>query len=465
MSVVKSADDMRDPLASHLAAGHVAARDAARPSGFSPVVVAPTHNNRNTLEDIIARVRATGLALIVVNDGSTDDTAAVLASPRWAGDGGVTVITHPHNRGKAAALRTAFGAAAAAGFTHAATVDTDGQLEPEQIPGLLALARSSPHALVIGRRDENTAGYPAKNRFGRRLSNLFVWMESGVRVSDSQCGLRVYPLDFVNAARCRSGRYGFETEIITRAGWAGLPVVEAPVRCHYFPKDKAVSHFRPWADTFRAIGMHGRLMLRALSPFTRRRKPAGELSGSARAAAKPWRHFAQWINPVGAWRQLRADDTGRATAAAGLAIGAFIANLPAYGFQTVLSLYAARRLHLHPVAVVAGSQLSTPPVGPVLVAAAIAVGHVLLHGRLPALAEYRAAIAQGGAWRLLGSFLLEWTLGALIVGFVCACVTFAVANRLFRLAARDEQNDAAPGGDSGVAADGSTADGAAASAA
>ena len=403
------------------------------------MVVAPTHNNRNTLEDIMARVRALGLPLIVVNDGSTDDTAAVLASPRWAADPSVTVITHPENRGKAAALRTAFDAAAAAGHTHAATVDTDGQLEPEQIPDLLALARSAPHALVIGKRDESTKGYPAKNRLGRRLSNLFVWMESGVRVSDSQCGLRVYPLEFATTCGCRSGRYGFETEIITRAGWAGVPVVEAPVRCHYFPAGKAVSHFRPWVDSLRGIGMHGRLLLRALSPFARRRERAVDVPDGG-VVARPegrWRRFVQWVNPLTAWRELRADENGRTTAAAGLAVGAFIANLPAYGFQTLLSLYCARRLHLHPLAVVAGSQLSTPPVGPVLVAAAVAVGHVLLHGRLPALAEYRAAAAQGGAWRVLGSFLVEWTLGAMLVGLFCACVTFSVATRLFRLAAKE----------------------------
>src|SRR5688572_9527815 len=134
------------------------------PAPFAPVVVAPTYNNRNTLEDIMGRVRAQGLPLIVVNDGSTDDTAGLLASARWANAPGVTVLTHPRNRGKAAALRTAFDAAAAAGFTHAATMDTDGQLDPEQIPDLLSLARAQPQALVIGRRDENTKGYPARSR-------------------------------------------------------------------------------------------------------------------------------------------------------------------------------------------------------------------------------------------------------------------------------------------------------------
>jgi uncharacterized protein (DUF2062 family) len=295
-------------------------------------------------------------------------------------------------------------------------------------------------------RDEHTANYPSRSRLGRRLSNLFVWMETGVHVSDSQCGLRVYPIDFVLASGCRSGRYGFETEVITRAGWRGVPIVETPVRCHYFSGDKAVSHFRPWVDSLQGIGMHARLVLRALWPFARRRPQATDAAHGV-AGETRWRRAAQWLNPLGAWRQLRADETGRTTAAAGLAVGAFIANLPAYGFQTILSLYFARRLHLHPVAVVAGSQLSTPPVGPFLVAGAVAVGHVLLHGRLPALGEYRATLAHGGVWPLVASFMLEWALGAVIVGLLCASITFSIATRLFRLAARDSQpSDDAPNG-------------------
>lgn len=399
---------------------------------FAPVVVAPTYNNAATLDDILARTRALGLPVIVVNDGSTDGTAEVLATARWRNDPDVAVVTHPRNRGKAAALMTAFAAAAEAGFTHAATLDTDGQLDPEQIPALLALSRSHPQALVIGRRDETIEGYPSKNRLGRRLSNLFVWMESGVRVSDSQCGLRVYPVEFVRAAGCRSGRYGFETEIITRAGWARRAILESPVRCRYFPGEKAVSHFRPWRDSLRAIAMHGRLLLRALVPMGRGTTARPQAAGGS---AWSWRRLLEWVSPVAAWRQLRADEAGRETAAAGLAVGAFIANLPAYGLQTVLSLYFAKRLHLHPLAVVAGSQLSTPPVGPVLIALAVAVGHALLHGRLPALADYGPRIAQGGIWPVVGAFLLEWVVGALIVGLFCAVVTFSIATRLFRLAA------------------------------
>ena len=408
-------------------------QDSQSEKPFAPVVVAPSFNNAGTLAGVVRRVRALDLPLIVVNDGSTDGTAAVLCEAA-AGDAGVTVVSHGHNRGKAAALATGFAAAAEAGYTHAVTIDTDGQLDPEQIPSLLSIARRTPHGLVIGQRDENTEGYPAKNRIGRRVSNLFIWMQSGVRVADSQCGFRVYPLDFLREVRCYAGRYGFETEVITRAGWAGRPVLGATVRCHYFPAGKAVSHFRPYLDSFRGVPMHLRLMLRALGPLPRAR-PA---DASERPAVPRWRRLADWLNPMPALRQLREDDVGRANAAAGLAMGAFIANLPAYGFQTALSLYAAKRLHLHPLSVVAGSHLSTPPIGPVLVAAAITIGHVLLHAELPTLSGYD--VRAVGLRPLLRACFLEWTIGGIVMGLFSAWVTYLSSRWLFRFAAREPHN-------------------------
>src|SRR5687768_13153445 len=99
---------------------------------FLPAVVAPTYDNARTLEAIVTKVTQLGLHVFVVNDGSTDETAAVLA--RLAELPGVTAVTHERNRGKAAALMSGFPAAEAAGFTHAVTIDTDGQLDPDQIP-------------------------------------------------------------------------------------------------------------------------------------------------------------------------------------------------------------------------------------------------------------------------------------------------------------------------------------------
>lgn len=389
---------------------------------FHPVVLAPTYNNAATLLDILQRVLDLGLPLIVIDDGCTDSSAELLREfIARSGHGQVQVVTHPRNRGKAAALRTGFAAASAAGYTHAATIDTDGQLDPEQIPEMLAAAQNSPRALILGCRVAPTGDYPRRSQIGRMVSNHLVWTESGARVGDSQCGLRVYPLGLMNAVPCRAQHYGFETEILSRAGWAGCPVIEVPVRCRYLPLEVRVSHFRPWLDSIRAFGMHLRLLARALTPWPHRRWPGP-------VTVRPWRarlrQFLHWLSPVEAWRQLRAGRISRLELASSLAVGVFIANLPLYGVQTLASLYAARRLHLSPIAVVAGSQASIPPIGALLIAAAVCVGHFLLHGALPPLASYGSslvALAEAAP-----ALLLDWVIGSLVVGAFLATATFAL---------------------------------------
>jgi uncharacterized protein (DUF2062 family) len=401
------------------------------PARFVPVVVAPTFNNCNTLIDIVSRVVVQGVPLIVVNDGSTDATAELLA--KWKSshpDVAMKIITHARNRGKAAALRSGFAAAVESGYTHAATIDTDGQLDPEQIPSLLSVARKSPHSLVVGARDELAPDYPGRSRLGRRLSNLMIFLESGARVRDSQCGLRVYPLGLVQATQCRANYFGFETEIITRAGWAGCEIIDVAVNCRYLPPGQRVSHFRPWLDTLRVLRLHARLLGRTLWPLSRHPQWPLRLAMPHRTHGQRLRALAQWLSPAGALRQWRSDPGSRTLLATGLALGAFIANLPVYGLQTVLSIYAARRLHLHPLSVVLGSQLSVPPVGPLLIAAAIGVGHLLLHGSWPVLADFKPGV--DGVVHLVRSLMLEWIIGGVLLGIISGILTFVIASIVFR---------------------------------
>lgn len=247
------------------------ARSQTRTSagGISFAVVVPTYNNARTLPDILARLGRLGLGVIVVDDGATDATPAVLAA--WmraeeerAGARRVEVLRHACNQGKAAALQSGFAAARRAGYTHAVTIDSDGQLDPEEIPGLVAAARAHPAALVLGVRDASRPDYPARSRWGRAASNWLIRIESGCVVGDSQCGLRVYPLALVGDLPCRAGGFGFETEVITRAAWAGCGIREVNVGCRYFPAVDRVSHFRPWRDTLLSLAMHARLLCGSL---------------------------------------------------------------------------------------------------------------------------------------------------------------------------------------------------------
>jgi uncharacterized protein (DUF2062 family) len=145
------------------------------------------------------------------------------------------------------------------------------------------------------------------------------------------------------------------------------------------------------------------------------------------------RGFWRWISPARAWRELRQGTLSRSEVSAAFALGVFIGNLPTYGVQTLIALYAAKRLHLHPLLVVSGSHISIPPIAPFLIAAAIACGHLLLHGTLPAWPPQ----AIGGTWaKIAGTWLADWVVGAIVIGLALATLTFIVCQVLLSLAVR-----------------------------
>ena len=396
---------------------------------FRPVVVVPAFDHGAGVSALLASVDALGLPMIVVDDGSRDDTPRRLRD--WGESAGVApriVRTHLRNRGKGSALRTGFESAADLGATHAVTIDADGQLSPEDIPALLDAARANPRALVLGRRPERIDGQPGRCAFGRWCADLAIRGECGVRVSDSQCGLRVYPIELVRAVRCFGGRFSFEAEVITRAAWAGFPIVELPVRCRYFPPAERVSHFRPWRDSLRQGALHLLLLLRALAPWPHRRYVAERPS----AAPPPiltrlWlgvKRLGQWLNPIQCWREAKAGELGRLELAAALGVGVWIGTVPIYGAQTAACLYVAWRLHLHPAAVVLGSQVSLPPIGIALAFASTWIGHVLLEGRPPRSSDI--SFEWSAAPAMMEQFLPALGLGSVIVGLIVGVGVFAL---------------------------------------
>ncbi|MEZ4297781.1 MAG: glycosyltransferase family 2 protein [Polyangiaceae bacterium] len=186
-------------------------------------------------------------AVIVVDDGSRDDTAAE------AERAGARVVRHSTNRGKGAALRTGLRAAHEAGFDVAVTVDADGQHPPAEA---LALLRhpASPGALVLGIRDLVKAGAPRPNQLSNRISNFFLSTFARTPFADTQCGLRRYPIAATLAADGGADGYAFEAEIILRLLASGTPVIEAPIDVIYPPEEERITHFHSVRDPARIIG-------------------------------------------------------------------------------------------------------------------------------------------------------------------------------------------------------------------
>jgi glycosyltransferase involved in cell wall biosynthesis len=198
------------------------------------------------------------LPVIVVDDGSTDSTPDVLASLS-----GVTVIRHKENQGKGAALLTGF-AAALRVADWAITIDADGQHDPEDILSLVSLIWAAPEGqrpLVIGRREGMGHGnVPWTSRWGRGFANFWVWTSCGRWLSDSQSGFRVYPLPETLHLGTKARRYQFEVEVLVRAVWSQIPIIEVPVHAIYGPPGERVSHFRPWLDFWRNTQTFARLV-------------------------------------------------------------------------------------------------------------------------------------------------------------------------------------------------------------
>ena len=207
-------------------------------------VLLPTFNNAGTISSVMDGILLYTNDLIVVNDGSTDDTAKLLAAYPT-----VKILGYEKNRGKGYALRQGFKAARAAGFTHAISIDADGQHYPNDLPLFFEAMQMHPQALVIGARNlGNTDNVPGKSSFGNRFSNFWFKLFTGIKAPDTQSGYRLYPLVELEKMRWYTVKYEFEVEVIVRAAWAGIPILSVPIQVYYPPADERVSHFRPFKD-------------------------------------------------------------------------------------------------------------------------------------------------------------------------------------------------------------------------
>lgn len=227
---------------------------------FAPCALIPIYNHKNTIARTVQAVRAQGLPVIVVDDGSDADTRAVLDT--LAGDGNIQLLRLPRNQGKGAALVAGLLAAREAGHTHALQIDADGQHDTGDVPRFLAESRHQPQAMVCGRAVYDDS-VPKARLYGRYLTHACVWAETlSLAIDDSMCGYRLYPLDETCAEIARAplpARMDFDTEIAVRLLWRGVPVRNVPTRVIY-PED-GLSHFRMLHDNARITAMHTRLLL------------------------------------------------------------------------------------------------------------------------------------------------------------------------------------------------------------
>lgn len=221
------------------------------------VAVIPAYNEAATIHAVAARTLRYIRRVIIVDDGSCDRTAEALRELP------VTVLRHPHNRGKAAALWQCMQYALEHGATAIITLDGDGQHEPGDIPALIAMHRRDPLAIVIGARFRQRQAIPWLRYLANRTSNFWISWAAGYQIQDSQSGFRLYPAAVLNTAGSRcdpTSGFAFESEVLIEAGRMGIPIRAAPVPAIY-GRHLRRSHFRQERDVARITCMVAKKLL------------------------------------------------------------------------------------------------------------------------------------------------------------------------------------------------------------
>ncbi len=210
----------------------------------SVAIAVPAYQAAPSVGDVVRRCRLVLPTVLVVDDGSDDDTASE------ARRAGAEVISLPVNRGKGDALETAFGELFGRGFEAVVTVDADGQHLPEEIPVLLAAAEEADADLVLGTRDHLFAQMGRVRRTSNRLSSRAISLVAGQALDDIQTGFRLYSKRLIAAVGFPEPRFEAESAVIVRAGRRGFCIVTVPVRLG-FADGRTTSHYRPLVDSLR----------------------------------------------------------------------------------------------------------------------------------------------------------------------------------------------------------------------
>ena len=206
-------------------------------------VVIPTYNNGKTIGEVVRQCKAECDDIIVVDDGCTDCTSDILS-----GIEGITIVKHERNRGKGAALKSGFRRAKELGFAYVITLDGDGQHYAKDISNILRANQEHPGAFIIGSRNLTGVKRSGGSVFANKFSNFWFNLQTGRRISDTQSGYRLYPLNKLRLLPLVSARYEAELSLLVFASWHGAEIYETPIDVYYPPQEERVSHFRPAAD-------------------------------------------------------------------------------------------------------------------------------------------------------------------------------------------------------------------------
>lgn len=318
-------------------------------------IIIPTYNNAATLGRIITDVLEYTGNILVVNDGSTDNTENVLKSfPS------LTVLTISKNTGKGNALRKGFSKAVEMGYKYSITIDSDGQHFAKDIPLFIGKLESCPNAIIIGARNMDQSGIPGKSSFGHNFSNFWFKVETGISAPDTQSGFRLYPVESFKDIHFFTKKFEFEIEILVRTAWKGIMIESVPVSVYYAPANERVSHFRPVKD-FARISVLNTILVIISILYIRPRNFFRKLFLKKK--------FRKIIN-----EHLFNKHESELLKSISIAFGIFMGIVPIWGFQLIVAIFFAILFRLNKPLVIIAANISIPPMIPLILYLSYKIG-------------------------------------------------------------------------------------------
>ena len=361
-------------------------------------VVIPVYNHPRTIRDVVSGVMKFHRDVIVVDDGSDVSAAEILS------DREVTVLRHFKNRGKGSAILTGASKAFDMGYSHIITIDADGQHYPSDLPEMIFTMQQNPHDIIVGKRDFQTSEVPPVSVFGRNFSNFWLRVQTGRSIGDTQSGFRGYPLAVLRKLHLKEKHYSFEVEVLVKALWAGINVMEIDIKVYYPPSNERITHFRAFKDNLRITLLNTKLTARSVLPWPHRKIIFDEQDEKV---------ISIW-HPVNSIKALLTENSSPEKIAAAGAIGVFLGALPLIACHMVVIIMVSSFLRLNKVVALSTSQLCMPPLMPAL---CIETGYYLRNGRF--LTEISLETIGYQAF----DRIFEWFIGSLLIGPAVGIIT------------------------------------------
>ena len=380
--------------------------------------VIPVYNNHSTIRKVVEGCALYINNILIIDDGSTDcNLKDFLINLN------VKVIRHDFNRGKGAALKTALKYLLTKNADYMITIDGDAQHFPEDIQKFIAAVNENDYTLAIGCRNFDSKTIPKSSKFGRSFSNMWVRLETGLEIKDTQSGFRAYPVKHISKIKTLSNSYNYEIEIIAKAAWKGIIFKDVPISVYYPDSKERISNFKPIKDNFKFSLIHAYLIILRLLPIPNKKIIKNDDDKV---------DYSIIFHPIKLLKTLLKEHSSPGELGLAAFVGTILAVFPIPGFHSIAILYAATRFKLNRVMAFNIQHLFMPPITPIL---CIELGHYIIYQNFLTDISIQTLIVQ------MPYRILEWLIGAIILAPILAVITSFTVYFISRLIVKQRKTN------------------------